>query len=150
MRWTRGVKALNIESGKEDLSLLGLTGDVRSIAVSNDGKRLFAGSAYNLLTPGNADDTIKAWDRETHKEILTLRGHSGAVLSLIPTRDGKRLVSSSGDGTIKVWDLATSKELLTLPGHIFGVAGLVLSRDGKRLVSVGRDGTVKIWDMDGK
>ena len=46
------------------------------------------------------------------EEMLTLKGHSGSVLSVSFSPDGKRIVSGSYDKTVKVWDLsslATSK-----------------------------------------
>jgi hypothetical protein len=64
---------------------------VSSLALSVDGKRLFSGSE---------DRTIKVWDLEAGKEILTLRGHTGEVLSLPLSGYGKRLVSGSQDKTI--------------------------------------------------
>ena len=46
------------------------------------------------------------------QETLTLKGHSGSVLSVSFSPDGKRIVSGSADKTVKIWDissLATSK-----------------------------------------
>ena len=63
----------DLEAGKETLTLRGHAGEVTSLALSSDGKRLFSGSS---------DNTIKVWDLEAGKEILTLRGHTEWVSSL--------------------------------------------------------------------
>jgi len=76
---------------------------------------------------------------------LTLKGHSGQVVSVAFSPDGKRL--ASGGKTIKIWDTVTGKELLTLKGHSDGVRSVVFSLDGKRLASGSDDTTIKIWDI---
>ena len=72
---------------------------------SPDGKR---------LASANEDQTVKLWDAMTGQEILTLKGHTGDVLSVAFSPDGKRLASASLDGTIKLWDAGTSQEILTI------------------------------------
>ena len=72
------------------------------------------------------------------KVIRTLRGHTQAILSLVPSLDGKRLASSSGDGNIRVWELETGAEIRLLHGQAAGgeegqLLPLALARDGKRL-----------------
>jgi WD40 repeat protein len=67
-----------------------------SLALSIDGTRLYSGSD---------DNSIKVWDLEAGKEILTLSGHTGNVRCLSLAADGKRLYSGSRDTTVKVWDL---------------------------------------------
>ena len=57
------------------------------------------------------------WDAATGQETLTLKGHTGGVVSVAFSPDGKRLASASWDGTVKVWDAATGQETLTLKGH---------------------------------
>ncbi len=79
-----------------------------SVACSPDGKRLATASG---------DKTAKVWDAASGQELLTLRGHIGAVYSVAWSPDGKRLATASGDQTAKVWDAASGQELLTLHGH---------------------------------
>ena len=78
------------------------------MAFSPDGRRIVSGSY---------DETVKVWDAATGQEILTLKGHTGCVLSVAFSPDGRRIVSGSDDKTVKVWDAATGQEILTLKGH---------------------------------
>ena len=66
---------------------------------------------------------VPAAEEALHQAILssqvrmTLRGHSGTVVGVAYSPDGKRLATASDDETAKVWDAETGKELLTLRGH---------------------------------
>ena len=111
-----------------------------SIAFSADGKTLAGSSAGN---------TIKLWEVDTGRELLTLNGHSGWVTSVAFSVDGKMLASGSDDKTIKLWEVATGRELRTLSVHFHSVESVVFSSDGKFLVSGSSDGTIKLWRADG-
>ena len=55
------------------------------------------------------DNTVKVWDVATGTEVASLRGHSGAVMGVAFSPDGKRLASTSGyrvNGELKIWDTA--------------------------------------------
>ena len=52
----------------------------------------------------HADGRICLWDGRSGKRLRELKGHRGAVLSLVFSRDGSRLVSGSADTTGLVWD----------------------------------------------
>ena len=76
--------------------------EVNCVAVSPDSRR--------IATAGQ-DKTIKLWDLESGRELLTLRGHTGQVNSVNFSPDGSLLASASDDGTIKIWE---SRQLKTI------------------------------------
>ncbi len=97
------------------------------VVFSPDGNR-FAGAA------GEAG-TVKIWDLQTGKEVLSLKDHSGNVSGVAYSPDGRHLAScSQADsgklGEIKFWNADTGQELRSLTGNFKGVA---YSPDGKRL-----------------
>jgi hypothetical protein len=81
-------------------------------------------------------------------KALPLLGHTGLVLSVAFSPDGKRLASGSVNKTLKVWDAETGQEKLTLKGHTDAVSSVAFSPDGKRLASASGDKTLKVWDAE--
>jgi len=57
----------------------------------------------NRLATGSEDNTVKVWDAEAGKELLSLTGHSDAVLSVAWSPDGRRLATGSKDDTVQVY-----------------------------------------------
>ena len=86
------------------------------------------------------------WNRLSHLNLLTLKGHTGSVLSIAFSPDGKRIVTGSSDKTVRVWDAVTAQELLTLKGHTVAVVAVAFSPDGSRIVTGSSDKTVRVWD----
>ena len=49
------------------------------------------------------DQTAKVWNVETGKELFTLNGHNGNVLSACWSPDQKRLMTSGQDGIVQIY-----------------------------------------------
>ena len=118
-------------------------GEVRSVAISPDGKTVAAGMR---------DGAVKTWDIASRRLLRGIAAHRAEVWALAYSPDGKLLASGDGDwnraGPVKIWDAATLK-----PGgelsHTGEVLCIALSSDGKCLAAGSWDKTVRVWAMKG-
>jgi WD40 repeat protein/serine/threonine protein kinase len=86
------------------------------------------------------------WQRLTHMEQRSFRGHSGVVIAVAVSHDGRKIVSGGIDKTAMVWELATGRELLTLKGHTDAVVTAAFSSDDQRILTGCLDQTARLWD----
>ncbi len=133
-------------------------GEVLSAVYSPDGR---------WIASGSTDRTIRVWRAQRQNdvavppnhmdavvEVAVLHGHTGAVVELAFTPDGKRLVSLSqdragtwvGDNTVRVWDLDFRAGLPVLRGHTDYVYPTAFSPDGHWIASGAWDRTLLLWD----
>jgi WD40 repeat protein len=127
----------------------GLRGEVGSLALSPDGKR---------LATGDQAFEVRLWDLERGREIHKLLGHrrpasgySLGIEALAFSPDSRQLASASDDRTVRLWDVESGAELHVSRGHTGMVYSLAFSPDGLRLASVGsnetgEDSTLKLSD----
>ncbi|MDY3554341.1 sigma-70 family RNA polymerase sigma factor [Gemmata sp. JC717] len=76
------------------------------------------------------------------------RHGGGSINRLLPTSDGKMLVSKnySGDASVCVWELATGRLIHQFPGHYDENRAVALSPDGKTL-ALGQDKAIRFYDL---
>ena len=138
--WDNTLKLWDTASGRNCRRTLAGHSDAISangVAVSPDGRTVVSGSL---------DKTIKFWDAASGRELRSLKGHSGAVLSVAFSPDGRNIVSASGDSTLKLWDASSGRQLRTLTGHAGKVVTAAFSPDGAMIASGGFDLTIRLWD----
>ncbi|KAH3666995.1 hypothetical protein WICMUC_005342 [Wickerhamomyces mucosus] len=80
-----------------------------------------------LLFCGTQDHLILVFDMDTFERKFILKGHTGSVLCLTKSSDGKFLFSGGSDSLVKVWDVVEMKETHTIYslsdiGDIFSLA----------------------------
>lgn len=84
------------------------------------------------------------WSASTTDERV-LEEHADTVSSVVFSRDGTRLLTSS-DATAKVWDTVSGRELVRLEGHAGHVLAAAFSPDGRQVLTGGMDMTARLWD----
>jgi WD40 repeat protein len=83
---------------------MGHTDMVTGIAVTPDEQRIVTGSV---------DGTVRLWDADNGRELLTLNPHTGPIWSVAVTPDGQTLVAGAHDGVVTIWEAASDQETTT-------------------------------------
>ena len=89
-----GMAVLYNSTGKPIAAFKSKAENARAIAFSTNGR---------LLATGGFDGTLKLWDTDTHRELLTLRGTPYSVLSIAFSHDGTKLASLDAYMNLRVW-----------------------------------------------
>lgn len=79
--------------------------------------------------------------------VAQLNGHTGKVLSIAFSPDGRLLASGSVDNTLRLWRVEDWSLLRTMPGHAFPVLELSFSPSGAILATGSTDGLLRIWQV---
>jgi WD40 repeat protein len=121
------ARVWRLPSMQLELVLAGHEDDVDMAAFSPDDK---------LIATCALDRVIRIFSRDGQC-LRKLVGHTGNIISLLWTRDGTQLVSSSVDGTVRIWDASCGQ--MTVCHDMDGVRTDTIAMDGNGRIFAGDD-----------
>ncbi len=77
----------------------------------------------------------------------SLQGHTGDVLAVAFSPDGRKALSAGRNGLLKLWDLEQQAPLQQFIGHSGDVLAVAFSPDGRRALSGASRGELKLWEV---
>ncbi|MCC7206582.1 MAG: protein kinase, partial [Anaerolineae bacterium] len=99
-----------------------------------------------LALSGSADRTLRLWDAESGAPILTMRGHTGALLACGFSPVEPVIASTASDRTARLWSLDTGEPIMTLESDGGVCNALAFSGDGRWLLLGLENG--QVWRFD--
>jgi len=107
----------------------------------------FTHSGEYILT-GSRDKTMKLWEVESGRELITYFGHKSTINDISVSRDDKYVLTSSADNTARLWRLKTGELIKTFTGHSDMLTSVVFVPGGKQFISAGYDNEAFLWDIE--
>jgi len=132
-----GIRFWNVETGELLGEPIPLSGGVRGLAFSTDGKRL--ASAY-------LDGTAQIWDVETRQAIGGPMEHPADVRAVDVSPDGNLIVTGCEDGVARLWDARTQQATPIAFEHDQAISSVDLGAHGQLIATASHDGVARAWD----
>ncbi len=114
---------------------------LNGFAISPDGRKVCFG------TGKSPDWSVKVWDLEQNKVVLSTPSQEKPVWSVAWSADGKWIASGGVDQSVKVWHADTGKLHKTLAGATKTVARVAIHPDNHRIAATCFDGVVRVWEV---
>ncbi len=137
---TEGISKLWRVSPPEELAKIGHGEPLQKVA--------FLWDPSLVLTCGLR--SVKVWDVETQRELLSIPGLEEDIFHASLDEAGMRLVTLHKGGSAKVWDLPHLLRETIAVRHRERACGVDFSPDSGRIASVSSDGKLHILDTDTK
>jgi WD40 repeat protein/serine/threonine protein kinase/DNA-binding SARP family transcriptional activator len=122
------------------------TGIGHVVALAPDASRFVAADLGKTASIRDGK-TASIRDAHTGAKLVTLAGHTGEVLAVAYSPNGRLVATGSADGTARLWNAVTGDPVHVLRVHRGGVFATRFSADGTRLATLGADRAVRVWDV---
>jgi WD40 repeat protein len=102
------MRLWDLGTGKELKRFDGPGNFVEAVAFTPDGKRGICSYGPRIVEAVYDDDprcSLRLWDLTSGKELKQFKGHTGPVLSLAVSGNGRFVVSGSADNTMRLWKM---------------------------------------------
>jgi WD40 repeat protein/DNA-binding SARP family transcriptional activator len=124
----------------------GLTGAVQRRISVPQGRNVSPDGSLVLVADGF---DVSVWDVASATQRGLARQHTGAVLAMAWSADGRSFATTSDDRSTIVWDAATLRPIEVFSGPPGRQVEVGFSADGRSLYTAGHDGCVYLWDLTG-
>jgi serine/threonine protein kinase/WD40 repeat protein len=109
-----------------------------SLALSQDGRRLFAAPSASMELP--------VWNLENGQVTRLRLNHREGLLAAAFSDDGEWIVTTSHDAFASLWEVESSRELARFSGGFAGFRQAAISPDKTRVVLYRYEGELSVWD----
>ena len=104
------------------------------------------GEDGKVLVLGVMDGTPLLRNLESGAETRFSSGGTTAIVDLVVTMDGRKVLAAMEDGTVKLWDLTTGQILRSIAGP--AESSIAISQTGGLLATAsGGDSSIAIWEF---
>jgi WD40 repeat protein/uncharacterized caspase-like protein len=117
----RGIRVSDVATGARIGNLASPTDDITSLAMTQEGE---------LLIAGTEDGTVLEIAADSGQLMHSLKAHSGKVVSSIVSADGRLLITAGRSDGVHFWDLRSGELLVSLFRHTIGDYWLAISPQG--------------------
>ncbi|KAI1360712.1 hypothetical protein F5Y08DRAFT_343415 [Xylaria arbuscula] len=113
--------------------------EVRSIAISSDGR---------VLASGSDDGTVRIWDTETGTTQHVFEVKDGTYTYVTQVALAARIIAAAPDDLpVILWDALTGRKVGELPAYTTAADALCLSPDGRKIAVAARM-KVYVWNIE--
>ncbi|VDO03820.1 unnamed protein product [Rodentolepis nana] len=129
------------------ICLLGHRKTVTCLCISSDTKYIFSGGKDASIIKWNVNDFSKTKIVRGGRKGSSSLYHTGPVLAIAISDDGKYLATGSADHSIIIWNPDTLELLFRLQRHRSPVTALSFQRQSHMMFSGDKFGRVCVWNL---
>lgn len=98
---------------------------------------------------GTLGNQVLLIDLESEQILFRGYGHTGRVLSVAPTPDGRGALSGAADSILRLWDLRSGAEVRQLfyPGSVVLLTDVDISPDGRLGLTAMMNNEIALWEV---